>query len=63
MKHSLLGEPPSTGFVAGDWMGDSEMDDELLDPPRRRGEKMGDGAIWCTGRTRGESDEGSCAVR
>lgn len=46
LKHSLLGEPPSTGFVAGDWIGDSEIVDELLEPPRRRGEKAGEGAIW-----------------
>lgn len=59
----MWGDPPSVGFVAGDWIGDSEIDEEQLDPPRRRGENIGEGAIWCTGRTRGDNDEGSWAVR
>ena len=44
-------------------MGDSDSEDDDDEFPRLRAPKMGEGAMVCVGRTRGESDEGSWAVR
>lgn len=50
-------------FVEGDWIGESDRDDEEDELPRRRAPNTGEGAIVCVGRDNGESDTGSWAVR
>jgi hypothetical protein len=62
LNASFWGESPPEGLVCGLWMGDSERDDDEVEVPRRR-PRMGEGVMVWVGRTAGERDAGSWAVR